>query len=251
MKNEGGEFPVLLICIATVGMVLWLTAFSVDDGPPPLRVLVASSLVDAVGDLADRWTTETGQSVELVPGGSNHLAAQVRDGAPADAFLSADAGLLVGLDGLRPLVGEPVHGFAGNHLIVARHVDGPTRDPADLHDPTLVLVACAPEVPCGAATAARFGELPVDSLEPSARATAARLALDEADLAVVYATDASSHPHLVPAWPQEPACPCVDYAAVALSPDGRDFVDFVTGDEAGTVLVAHGFDVGDPDGDAQ
>jgi len=43
----------------------------------------------------------------------------------------------------------------------------------------------------------------------------------------------------------------VDYAAVALSPDGRDFVDFVTGDEAGTVLVAHGFDVGDPDGDAQ
>ncbi|MBJ32183.1 MAG: molybdate-binding protein [Acidimicrobiaceae bacterium] len=245
MTPDRDGLLMLVLCIATCGMVLWLTAFRDGSGPSPLRVLVASSLVDAVGELADRWTVEAGRAVEVVPGGSNHLAAQVRDGAPADAFLSADETLLHGLreelGELGHLTDDPVLELARNHLVVARHASAPERSPADLHDPALVLVACAPEVPCGAATVARFGDLPVDSLEPSARATVARLLLDEADLGVVYATDVVAHPDLVSAWPQEPACPCVDYAAAALSPDGRAFVDFAASPEGRAVLETHGF----------
>ena len=241
MTNERGEFLVLLLCIGTLGMVLWLTAFRDGSGPPPLRVLVASSLVDAAQDLAERWTAGSGRAVEVVPGGSNHLAAQVRDGAPADAFLSADALLLEELGRLGRLVGVPVHGLARNHLVVARHASAAERAPVDLHDPDLVLVACPPEVPCGAATVARFGDLPVDSLEPSARATVARLLLDEADLGVVYATDVTAHPELVPAWPQEPTCPCVHYSAAALSQEGQAFVDFVASPAGRALLATHGF----------
>ena len=236
------EQLVLLLCIATVGMVLWLTAFAPDDDPQPLRVLVASSLVDVVDDLADAWTAENGTRIEVVAGGSNHLAAQVRDGAPADAFLSADAALLTGLAGPDgPSGANPIRELAHNHLVVARPADGPTRDPADLHDRSLVLVACAPEVPCGGATTARFGDLPVDSYEASARAVVTRLTLDEADLGVVYATDVAGHAGLVPAWPQEPTCPCVTYAVLPLTDDGARFVAFLASDRSRGLFTEHGF----------
>ena len=87
----------------------------------------------------------------------------------------------------------------------------------------------------------RFGDLPIDSLEPSARATVTRLALSEADLGIVYATDVAAHPGLVPAWPQEPVCPCVTYAAAALTEAGVTFVGYLGSGDARAVLVGHGF----------
>ncbi|HAQ23634.1 MAG TPA: molybdate ABC transporter substrate-binding protein [Acidimicrobiaceae bacterium] len=236
----------LLLCAGTVGLLAWLTVFSQDDDHAVLRVLVASSLVDAATNLGERWTADSGMAVEVIPGGSNHLAAQIRDGAPADAFLSADETLLERLRTDGRLVGSVRHSLARNHLVVARPANGPDREPIDLHDPALVLVACAPEVPCGAVVVQWFGDLPVDSLESSARATATRLVLGEADLGIVYATDVASHPDLVAAWPQDvpkpdDPCPCVAYGAAALSSAGSRFVSFLTTTEARTVLTDHGF----------
>ena len=248
MRTEKNQPVALLLCGSAVGLVIWLVAVSTGDDRAGLRILVASSLVDAVADLGEQWTAESGTPVEVVSGGSNHLAAQIRDGAPADAFLSADDSLLERLDTDGHLVGPVGQSLARNHLVVARPADGPNREPADLHNPALVLVACAPEVPCGSAAVQWFGDLPVDSLESSARATATRLALGEADLGIVYATDVAAHPNLVTAWPQdvpEPndPCPCVAYGAAALSSAGTSFVSFLTTTEARTVLAAHGFAV--------
>ena len=202
-----------------LAVVAWLGATGCTESPgdTALTVFVASSLTDVAADLADEWASTSGVVVELVAGGSNHLAAQVRDGAPADAFLTADADLFDDLqrrlllnqatDQVADHVPTAIHDLAINHLVVARPTTGPERRPADLRDPSLVLVACAAGVPCGDAAAARFGDLPVDSFEPSARAVVARLALDEADLGIVYATDVSAHAGLAPAWPQKPTCP--------------------------------------------
>ncbi|MDG2906529.1 MAG: substrate-binding domain-containing protein, partial [Acidimicrobiales bacterium] len=110
-----------------------------------------------------------------------------------------------------------------------------------LHNRDLVLVACAQGVPCGDATWARFGDLPVDSLEPSARAVVTRLDLGEADLGIVYATDVAARPGLVQAWPHDPACPCVAYAAAALTDRGRSFLAFLDTPAARDVLAGHGF----------
>ena len=173
-------------------------------------------------------------------GGSNHLAAQLRDGAPADAFLTADAELLNGLLS-NPAPADLVRGFAYNHLVVAMPSDGPGRNPGDLHNRDLVLVACAQGVPCGDATWARFGDLPIDSYEPSVRAVVTRLGLGEADLGVVYATDMAARPGLVQAWPQDPACPCVAYAAAALTNRGRSLLAFLNTPVARDVLTGHGF----------
>ena len=239
-----------------LAVVAWMGATGCTEAPDDaaLTVFVASSLTEVAADLADEWASTSGVVVELVAGGSNHLAAQVRDGAPADAFLTADADLFDDLE-RRLLVNQAtdqtadhvptaIHDLAINHLVVARPTTGPERRPADLRDPSLVLVACAAGVPCGDAAAARFGDLPVDSFEPSARAVVARLALDEADLGIVYATDVSAHAGLAPAWPQKPTCPCITYAAASLSLSGNPFVAFLTSDRARQILTEHGFVTG-------
>jgi len=53
-------------------------------------VAAASDLSFALADVADRFTRETGQHVELVFGSSGTLTRQIQDGAPFDLFLSAD-----------------------------------------------------------------------------------------------------------------------------------------------------------------
>jgi molybdate transport system substrate-binding protein len=53
-------------------------------------VAAASDLSFALTDVAERFTKETGQQVELVFGSSGTLARQIRDGGPFDLFLSAD-----------------------------------------------------------------------------------------------------------------------------------------------------------------
>ncbi|MBT6372259.1 MAG: solute-binding protein [Acidimicrobiaceae bacterium] len=239
-----------------LAVVAWMGATGCTEAPDDtaLTVFVASSLTEVAADLTDEWASTSGVVVELVAGGSNHLAAQVRDGAPADAFLTADADLFDDLE-RRLLVNQAtdqtadhvptaIHDLAINHLVVARPTTGPERRPADLRDPSLVLVACAAGVPCGDAAAARFGDLPVDSFEPSARAVVARLAIDEADLGIVYATDVSAHAGLNPAWPQKPTCPCITYAAASLSLSGNPFVAFLTSDRARQILTEHGFVTG-------
>ncbi|MDG1465294.1 MAG: substrate-binding domain-containing protein [Acidimicrobiales bacterium] len=232
-----------------LAVLAWMGATGCTEAPDDaaLTVFVASSLTEVAADLTDEWASTSGVVVELVAGGSNHLAAQVRDGAPADAFLTADADLFDDLQ-RRLIVNQAIdhvptaiHDLAINHLVVARPTTGPERRPADLRDPSLVLVACAAGVPCGDAAAARFGDLPVDSFEPSARAVVARLALDEADLGIVYATDVSAHAGLAPAWPQKPTCPCITYAAASLSLSGNPFVAFLASDRARQILTEHGF----------
>jgi molybdate transport system substrate-binding protein len=208
-----------------------------DDGNSDrLTVFVASSLTDVIGDLATAW-----ESVEVV-GGSNHLAAQLRDGAPADVFITADAALLDLLTPDRTPIAV-LDRFAANHLVVAVPIDDPAgiRGPADLQRTDTILVACVIGVPCGDTSFERYGDLPIDSYEPSVRAVVARLALGEADLGIVYATDVAAEPRIIAAWNEPPACPCVIYTAAAMTESGRPFLEFLESDQARDVLATHGF----------
>jgi molybdate transport system substrate-binding protein len=127
-------------------------------------------------------------------GGSNQLAFQIQEGAPADVFAAASpqypqklyaAGLLE-----RPVI------FATNRLVLAV----PRRNPAhiksvfDLRRRGIRLVVGDPAVPIGAYTQkvlARLGlsNVHVASREPDVRSILAKIVLGEADAGFVYATD--------------------------------------------------------------
>ena len=58
--------------------------------PGPLLVFAAASLTESLQALGSQFTAGGGPRVEFSFGGSNDLARQIRAGAPADVFLSAD-----------------------------------------------------------------------------------------------------------------------------------------------------------------
>lgn len=59
-----------------------------------VRVVAASDLKFALDDLVARFTSETSTNVSLYFGSSGSLAAQIRQGLPADLFMSADESLV-------------------------------------------------------------------------------------------------------------------------------------------------------------
>ncbi|MEE2768607.1 MAG: substrate-binding domain-containing protein [Actinomycetota bacterium] len=229
----GHQSRLFLVMALTVA----LAAGCSSDGEQ-LTVFAASSLTDVLADLAGAHGQAGGPGIVEVLGGSNHLAAQLRDGAPADVFVTADAALLAGL----AIAGSPTP-VTSNYLVVAVPADNPggVTGSADLRRGDLRLAVCAVGVPCGNTTADRFGDLPADTEEPSVRAVLSRLVLGEADLGVVYATDVAAKREVVSPWPQEPLCPCVVYVAVALNGRGVSFVDFLVGPTAQNIFAIHGF----------
>lgn len=203
-----------------------------------LTVFAASSLTDVLPDLAAEFENQTGITITAVFGGSNHLAAQLRDGAPADAFLTADAQLLEQVAAReRPLA------FAANRLVVAV----PRGNPAgvsslvDLARGDLRVVVCAATVPCGAATSEMNAVINADSHETSVRAVLSRLALGEADVGIVYATDVASRPDVQSAWDQPETCPCVTYTAGAMTYRALPFLAFLESPSSQEILSMHGF----------
>lgn len=81
--------------------------------PPVLRVFAAASLTEVAETLAEGF----GQArVQLSLGGSSALARQIRDGAPADVFLSADSAWMDFLDEAGLLAGHP-RVLARNRLV--------------------------------------------------------------------------------------------------------------------------------------
>ena len=75
-----------------VAALAWSVPAAIDAQakPPALVASVASSLADVMSELARRHERATGQAVRLNVAGSNVLARQIVEGAPADLFVSAD-----------------------------------------------------------------------------------------------------------------------------------------------------------------
>lgn len=86
-----------------------------------LRVFAAASLTEVAEQLASGFE---GREVALTVGGSSALARQIRDGAPADVFLSASPAWMGFLQEAGALAGEPVV-LARNRLVCVAAPDGP------------------------------------------------------------------------------------------------------------------------------
>ena len=187
--------------------------------------------------------------------GSNALAAQIQQGAPADVFASANTALPQTLY-TKGLCSKPVV-FTRNTLVIVV----PKANPANIHtvyDLTnrgVKIDIAAPGVPVGGYTLQILRNMNllsrvqanVVSQETDVREVLSKVALGEADAGFVYSTDARTVPGQVkvikvPAWAQ----PKVQYGVCVVTAsthkaDAQAFVKRLLGTAAQKKLLAAGF----------
>lgn len=215
-----------------------------------LTVLAASSLTDPMTQLAEAFEDAEDVTVRLSFAGSSALASQANEGAPADVIITADRANMQRVEDA-----GAVTVIARNRLAIVVEPGNP-RGIADLDDlgrSDVVLVLCAPEVPCG-----RFGALALEkagvaaspaSLEENVKGVVSKVMLGEADAGIVYATDvlttgddAEGVDIDIADDPELEA----EYAVTVLDGSERPavaqaWVDLLVGPTGREVLRAHGF----------
>ncbi|MET7367307.1 molybdate ABC transporter substrate-binding protein [Streptomyces sp. NPDC005566] len=218
-----------------------------------LTVLAASSLTDVFKTAGAVYEKEhPGTEVTFSFAGSQELAAQVKQGAPADALVTADTRTM---DGLKSDTGAPTV-IAKNRLVIATGKGNPEKVESlgDLADPKLKVVLAAPEVPVGRYSkqildAQRIVVKPV-SQEPNVRAVLSKVGLGEADAGLVYRTDAATATDKVDAIDipdaQNAQNAVASYPAATLktsrnSEAAAAFVTWLSTPEAQKILAAAGF----------
>ena len=172
--------------------------------PPAVTVAAAASLKDVLAEVAGQFTAATGREVALTFGASGALAAQVRQGAAIDVFVSADAGHVDRLIGAEALVADTRTTVAGNDLVVVVPADSSARALPSLAglggaEFGRVAVGEPRAVPAGRYAAQAFGRLGLaERLRPKlvyaadVRQALAYVAAGEVDAAVVYGSDAAA-----------------------------------------------------------
>lgn len=217
-----------------------------------LTIFAAASLTAAFDELSAEFE-DLHPGVDVRPityDGSSTLATQIEEGAPVDVFASADeANMQRVVDA--GLAADP-QAFATNTLVLVVPAGNPggVEGLADLADPDLTVVLCAPEVPCGAASErlleAAGVTAAVDSAEQNVTAVLTKVETGEADAGLVYVTDAATTDD-VETVETEGADEVVNtYPVVALddaaNPDAAAaFVAFVRSEEGLAVLAELGF----------
>ncbi len=231
------------------------------DAGGGLSVFAAASLRESFGEAAARFErAHPGARVSFAFAGSQQLRLQIEHGAAADVFASADLRQAEALRAAGLLL--PPRIFARNALALVV----PRANPAGVHalrdlPKARRIVIAGPEVPAGryteqllAAAGAQFGaqfeaavRARVVSRELDVRQVLAKVALGEADVGVVYRTDARGAPGDVeridiPEGLNQTAAYPIAAAVGARAPAlAAAFVDFIVSPEGQAVLAAHGF----------
>ncbi|MFC8957029.1 molybdate ABC transporter substrate-binding protein [Streptomyces sp. NPDC057101] len=257
-----------LAVAATAGLLLPLTACGGDSGPkdgpskpgtgstasgPPaarLTVLAAASLTDVFKTAGAAYEkAHPGTRITFSFAGSQELVAQVAQGSPADALITADT---KSMDKVRADTGTPTV-IARNRLVIATAEGNPLKvdELKDLADTRLKVVLAAPEVPAGKYSAKildaqKITVKPV-SQEPNVRAVLSKVELGEADAGLVYRTDAESAKDKVDAVEIPDAQNAVAAYPAATIKDSENaaaaaaFVAWLSSPEAQKILLDAGF----------
>ncbi len=239
---------------AAIALALFFSACSDDDevADTSIRVFAAASLTESFTELGEAFeAANPDPDVEFNFAASSELVVQIQEGAPGDAFASADEAIMQTIVDADLHRSEPVV-FARNRLAIAVEPGNPKdiTGLADLADPDITVVLCAEQVPCGkyadqALAAADVTVTPVSRGE-SAKATLSVVELGEADAAIVYITDvrASAKVEGVEIPDDENVIATLPIATLldTGAPDVADaWVEFVTSPEGLAILEEFGF----------
>ncbi len=222
--------------------------------PDSIRLLAAASLTEALTQIQQSFLADNpGSELEFSFGGSSSLVQQLAAGAPADVLITADI-VTMGAAREGGEVGE-AQMLARNRLTMVVEPGNPTavRTLADLSDPRRVVVLCAVHVPCGrlaraALDSARVVVVP-RGIEPDVKGVLTKVSLGEADVGIVYATDARSAANVTDTIPiagaDDPKLEAVYLAAVTTTsrqrPLAQAFIDHLLTATAQRSLLDLGF----------
>lgn len=230
--------------------------------PPPadrLVVFAAASLTRVFTELntaaplnSAAPAADADGPIEFTFAGTADLLAQLTAGARADVFATADAASMEKAAAAGVVTTSVA--FATNTLTIAVAPGNPKRINGLRDLSRVTVVACAPQVPCGAALArieaATGVNLDPASEEASVTDVLNKVVTGQADAGLVYVTDARAAGDHVTAVPLPESSAAPNTYRIAVTRDAADpvraarFVDLVTGPAGRDVLRRAGF--GDP-----
>ena len=218
--------------------------------PGEIKVFAAASLTAAFTKLGEQYSSANGGAkVTFNFAGSQALATQIQQAAPADVFASAD---VPNMDKVKDLVGTP-RSFASNLLAIVVEQGNPkgVEGLADLADPDLKVVLAAEEVPAGKYAKQILDQAGVSvtpvSQEDNVKAVVTKVSLGEADAGIVYVTDVTAGGDRVEGVDIPPdqnvtaTYPIATVKASQAPEAAQAFVDLVRSAEGQQVLKEHGF----------
>lgn len=233
-----------------------------------ITVFAAASLTEAYEELGNTFeAAHPGTQVVLNLAGSQQLAQQIVQGAPADVFASANTKQMnVVIDSGRVLSGTQ-YIFAHNRLVVVVHKESTValQTLEDLAQPGLKLILATPETPIGGYSLATLDKASQDdafgtafkdkvlgnvvSYEQNVKAVITKVLLGEGDAGMVYLSDSMTkdavdkleridipeHLNMQATYPIA-AIHDSSHSAVA-----QEFVAYVLSLEGQAILEHHGF----------
>lgn len=222
-----------------------------DKGP---TVLAAASLQESLEEAAKAWEAQGHPAPVLSFAGSSALARQVEQGAPADLFISADQEWMDYLAEKNLIQPATRTDLLTNRIVLVAPKSGTVRSLDTLGSGKLAL-ADPEAVPAGRYAKAALESLgewqAVESKVVPAENVRAALALverGEAQLGIVYATDAKATDkvEVVREFPAT-SHPPIRYPAALLArsdnPEAKLFLVFLSSAEANRIFASHGFGI--------
>lgn len=229
-----------------------------------VTVFAAASLANAMVEVETAFEDATGHDLVVALAGSSALARQIQQGAPADVFISANPGWMDLLEAEALIDPHSRRDLLGNSLVLIAHgASDPVEISESLDLPAMLgqgrlAMALVEAVPAGiygrdALTALGLwdGVAPQVAEVDNVRAALALVALGEAPLGIVYATDAVAAPDVtvIGSFPADSHAPIVYPVALVAGSQGvapEAFLSFLTGPEARAAFEAQGFTVLEP-----
>lgn len=253
---------VLAAAAASLALLLSGCATSPSGGAasasPSAHALSGSVTVSAAASLKGAFDASIQKFEAAHPGvtvtasydGSSTLATQIIGGAPVDVFASADEANMKKVTD-QGLAGTPEL-FARNTLVIVVPKGNPAhvKTLADLANPKLKVVLCAPQVPCGAASQKLLADAGVTftpvSLEQNVTAVLTKVRTGEADAGLVYTTDAATTSEVQAITPAGADKVVNSYPIAVLNnapnkPAAAAFAAFITSAQGQRILASFGF----------
>jgi molybdate transport system substrate-binding protein len=240
-----------LLSRVAVAALLFTLPLSAEE----LNVYAAASLTDCLKELGASFEKATGNKLVFSLGGSNDLARQIKAGAPADVFFSADKAQMDGVAAAGLVRAQDRVDVLSNVLVAVVPLNPALKlaAPADLPALGRLALADPQAVPAGVYARTWLESIGLwdkvkDHVIPTlnVRAALAAVESENADAGIVYRTDAAISKRVKVAFevPRDKG-PAIVYPLAPLAaskkPEAAELVRYLTSAEARVVYERYGF----------